>query len=296
MEFQEPRVVAEIGCNHLGKMDVAKEMLQTLKHFCKVKYAKFQKRTIKELLTEEEYNSPHPVPQNSYGESYGKHREALEFTIDQHKELKELCEELGIVYISSVWDLTAAREVSSLNPEIIKVPSACSTYWDLHNLLIDSFRGEIHISVGMTTPEEIESIVSFYEKHSRNQDLVLYHCISGYPIPFEDTVLLEIDRLKNLYGEKVKSIGFSGHHRGIAIDIAAYTLGAQWIERHFTLDRTQKGTDHAASLEPDGLRKLQRDLLATYSSLHYKNKKLLDIEIPQAKKLRWDRHSFTEND
>jgi len=143
----------------------------------------------------------------------------------------------------------------------------------------------------MTTREEVEEIVTFYEKHGKNKNVVLYHCTSGYPIAFEDVRLLEIAKFKEMYGERVKAIGFSGHHLGIAIDIAAYTLGAEWIERHFTLDRTWKGTDHAASLEPDGLRRLKRDLMATYSALKFKPDTLLDVEREQAKKLRWDRHN-----
>ena len=108
----------------------------------------------------------------------------------------------------------------------------------------------------MTTHEEEEQIVSFFENKKRNRDLVIYSCTSGYPVPFKDVCLLEITRIKHEYGNRVKAIGFSGHHLGIAIDSAAIALGAEIVERHFTLDRTWKGTDHAASLEPDGLRKL----------------------------------------
>ena len=287
--YKEPKVIAEIGCNHKGQMEIAREMLAALKHFCKIKYVKFQKRNVKEMLSQEEYNRPHPDPHQSYGETYGKHREFLEFTLDQHKEIKELCDSLDMVYSSSVWDITSARDIVSLRPKLVKVPSACSTYWDLHCFLQQEYEGEIHVSTGMTFKNEVERIVEHYRKAGRNQDLVLYHCISGYPVAFEQTHLLEISTLESLYRDQVKAIGFSGHHLGIAIDIAAYALGAEWIERHFTLDRSWKGTDHAASLEPDGIRKLQRDLLATYKSLTSKPKEVLDLEMEQAKKLRWDR-------
>merc|ERR1712050_737609 len=106
--------------------------------------------------------------------------------------------------------------------------------------------------------------------------VVLYNCTSGYPVPFEDVCLLDIRILHAKYAHRVKAIGFSGHHLGIAIDIAAYALGAQWVERHFTKDRTWKGTDHAASLEPAGLSKLCRDLNATYTAMSFKSKELLD--------------------
>lgn len=100
--YKEPNVVAEIGCNHKGEIEIAKEMIKTAKIFCKVDYVKFQKRNIKELLTEEEYNAPHSNPFNSYGVTYGAHREYLEFSLDQHRELKSYCEEIGIEYSSSV--------------------------------------------------------------------------------------------------------------------------------------------------------------------------------------------------
>jgi len=117
--------------------------------------------------------------------------------------------------------------------------------------------------------------------------LILYACTSGYPVPFENVCMLEIIRIKKKFEKKVKAIGFSGHHLGIAIDIAAYALGASWIERHFTLDRTWKGTDHAASLEPTGLRKLNRDLKATYKSLTFKENEILHIEKLQREKLKY---------
>jgi N-acetylneuraminate synthase len=109
-------------------------------------------------------------------------------------------------------------------------------------------------------------------------------------VPFEDVCLLEINRIKASYGDRVKKIGFSGHHLGIAVDVAAYTLGASIIERHYTLDRTWKGTDHAASVEPEGIRKLKRDLMATYSALHYKETEILPIEQIQRDKLKYRKH------
>jgi N-acetylneuraminate synthase len=288
--YGKPVAIAEIGCNHQGSLETAKKMVQIAADFCNADVIKFQKRTPSEILTEEEYNSPHPVPSNSYGETYGLHREYLELDLTQHKQLMEECEKYGKVYSCSVWDLSSARDICSLNPEIIKIPSACSNYFKLIDYLCGNFGGEIHLSIGMTTPSEIEEIVKYFQKKQRNKDLVLYHCTSGYPISFEDACLLHIKMLREKYGDTVKDIGFSGHHLGIAIDIAAYTLGAKYIERHFTLDRTWKGTDHAASLEPDGLRKLVRNLNAAHSALKYKAKDLLDVEIEQKKKLRWNRN------
>ena len=286
IDYKKPFVIAEIGCNHKGDMEIAKELIKIAAIFCEVDAVKFQKRNNKELLTEEQYNTPHPNPANSYGETYGSHREYLEFDVDQHSQLKKYCEEMGVVYSTSVWDTTSAKEIASLNPDFIKIPSACNNNYEMLGWLCENYRGEIHISTGMTTKNETETLVNYFIEKGRNKDLVLYNCTSGYPVPFEDVCLLDINLLKEKYGDKVKHIGFSGHHLGIAVDIAAYTLGANIIERHYTKDRTWKGTDHAASLEPMGLRKLMRDLNAVHSALTYKQTDILPIEQVQRDKLK----------
>ncbi|MFK7050321.1 N-acetylneuraminate synthase family protein [Flavobacterium columnare] len=287
MTFKKPYVIAEIGCNHKGKMEIAKELIKMAKVYCNADAVKFQKRNNKELLTEEQYNAPHPNPVNSYGDTYGAHREFLEFDANQHAELKKYCEELGIVYSTSVWDTTSAKEIASLEPDFIKIPSACNNNFEMLQWLCDNYKGEIHISTGMTTKDEVDSLVNYFIEKGRNKDLVLYNCTSGYPVPFEDVCLLDINLLIQKYGDKVKHIGFSGHHLGIAVDVAAFTLGANVIERHYTLDRTWKGTDHAASLEPEGMRKLARDLKAVYKALSYKEQDILPIEQIQRDKLKF---------
>jgi N-acetylneuraminate synthase len=241
---------------------------------------------LSELLTEAQYHAPHPNESNSYGVTYGAHREFLEFDVNQHAELKNYCESIGIVYSTSVWDTTSAQEITSLNPEFIKIPSACNNNYEMLSWLCDNYSGEIHISTGMTTKNETDDLVAFFVSKGRNKDLVLYNCTSGYPVPFQDVCLLDINILKQKYENKVKHIGFSGHHLGIAVDVAAYTLGANIIERHYTLDRTWKGTDHAASLEPMGLRKLSRDLHAVHAALTFKATDILPIEQVQREKLK----------
>lgn len=282
----EPFIIAEIGCNHKGDMEIAEEMIKVAAQFCKVDAVKFQKRNNRELLTPEEYNAPHPNQMHSYGSTYGDHREFLEFNLEQHRILEGICETWNIEYMCSVWDVTSAREISSLNPARIKVPSACNLNFEILRSLCSGFTGEIHISLGMTTRDEEEQIVAFMEKNGRNKDTVLYACTSGYPVPFEDISLLEVERLKTEYSSRVKEIGFSGHHKGIAADLAALALGANVFERHFTLDRTWKGTDHAASLEPDGMRRLSRDLKQVSKSLTPKATEILEIESVQRKKLK----------
>jgi len=281
------KIIAEVGCNHKGDLEIAKEHIRAAAIYAKADVVKFQKRNNRELLTPEQYAAPHPNAANSYGATYGEHREFLEFTVDQHRELKAECEANGIVYSTSVWDTTSAREIASLAPALIKVPSACNLHFEMLGVLADEYGGEVHLSFGMTTHDEEEAIVRFFEERGRARDLVIYSCTSGYPVAFEDICLGEIKRLKSAFGQRVKAVGFSGHHLGIAADVAALALGAEWVERHFTLDRTWKGTDHAASLEPDGLRRLCRDLRNVEKALASKATEVLPVEQVQRDKLKW---------
>jgi sialic acid synthase len=283
--MKTPKVIAEIGCNHMGDIEIAHEMIGIAATFAKCDFVKFQKRSNRELLTPEEYDSRHPNPQHSYGDSYGAHREFLEFDLEQHRQLQQWCREFGIGYSTSVWDLTSAKEIASLSPEFLKVPSACNLNFSMLRHLATEYGGDIHISVGMTTAEQ-EQIVQLMEQCNAADRVVLYACTSGYPVPFDQVCLLEIRSLSERFGSRVKEIGFSGHHLGIAVDIATVVLGASWIERHFTLDRTWKGTDHAASLEPDGLRRLVRDVRNVCKTLKFKENEMTEIEFAQRDKLK----------
>ena len=285
-DYHTPKVIAEIGCNHMGRIDIAKELIDLAKK-AGVNYVKFQKRSNKELLTEEQYNAPHPVPKNSYGDTYGEHREYLEFNVTQNKELKEYCDSVNIVYSTSVWDETSAKEMITFNPEFLKVPSACNNNFSMLKVLRDEYKGQVQLSIGMTSKNEVEEIVQFFEETNQAKSrLLLYSCTSGYPVPAKDVALLEINWLYANYEHRVNEIGFSGHHLGISLDIAAYTLGARWIERHFTKDKTWKGTDHAASLEPDELKNLVDSLNETFEALHFKSNEILPIEQVQRDKLK----------
>lgn len=187
--------------------------------------------------------------------------------------------------------------MAALNPPLLKIPSATNQHYELEGYLCEHFSGEIHVSTGMSTRAEIEKVVAFYEERGRAKDLVIYSCTSGYPVAFEDICLFEIGRMMDEYGQRVKGIGFSGHHLGISADIAALAIGRQkqaegagrftHIERHFTLDRTWKGTDHAASLEPDGMRRLCRDISNVDKALDFKREEILPVEQVQRDKLKW---------
>ena len=286
MDYLKPIIVAEIGCNHQGDFNLAKKLISQAK-ISGANYVKFQKRDNKYLLGKK-FSYPHPVPENSFGTSYGKHREYLEFNIKQHEKLYNFCKKVKVKYSTSVWDKKSAIALikSKIDLDFLKIPSACNLDFELLEIISSTFYKKIHISTGMTTKKEIDQIIDFFIKKKRNKDLVVYHCTSSYPANFEDVCLKDITNLIKIYGKDINSIGFSGHHQGIAIDISAYTLGARIIERHFTLDRSMKGTDHSASLEPTGLFKLCRDLNNTYKSLKSKKGKLLFSEKFQRKKLK----------
>ncbi len=287
MNNNSPVIIAEVGCNHKGNFDTAVEMIKIASSFCNVDIIKFQKRNIQKLYTQDEYDKPHPNPENSYGESYGKHREFLEFDIEQHLHLKKECEKYNKKYSSSVWDIISAEDLVNINPSLIKVPSAINNNYEVLDFLFKNYKGEIHISLGMTTRDEEKKIIDLAIKRNMNKNLILYHCISDYPVDISNLYLNEIIRLQEDYKNIIKAIGFSGHHKGISADIAALAYGAKYFERHFTLDRTWKGTDHAASLEPDGMRKLSRDLNSVCKALRYKTTEIDETEKVQRAKLKY---------
>jgi sialic acid synthase SpsE len=287
-EFKLPVFVAEIGCNHKGSVEIARQMIVVAKT-CGAQVAKFQKRCARELLTPEQYNAPYDNP-NSYGRTYGEHREFLEFDAATHGALMKYANEHGIVYSTSVWDLTSAKEIAALRPLFIKIPSACNNHLRMLEYLRDNYAGDIHLSAGMSTDAELDAATGVFRDCPNR--VALYACTSGYPVAFEDVCLLEIVRLKRRYQDtgRVKTMGFSGHHNGISIDSTAVLLGAAIIERHFTLDRAWKGSDHAASLEPGGFGRLTRDIRHLRDALHYKSKEILPVEEVQRQKLKYRQH------
>ncbi len=164
MNIKKPIVIAEIGCNHLGDFNIAKEMIEIASKYAGVDVVKFQKRDNKLLYSKEEYNKPHPVPENSYGKTYGEHRDFLEFDLNTHKKLQKICKKNGIKYSCSVWDINSAKEIISLRPEILKIPSAHNIDFPLLDLICKLHKGEIHISTGMTKKNEVAQIIKYLKK------------------------------------------------------------------------------------------------------------------------------------
>ena len=295
-KFTMPKIIAEIGCNHKGNIQIAKDMILVLKNYCNCEIVKFQKRDNNLLLSNEEFNRPHPEIHNSYGDTYGKHREYLEFNFNTHLNLKKEIEKKGMTYSTSVWDINSTKEIVKLNPNFIKIPSASNLNFQIHEYLSKKYKKEIHISLGMTTKKEVSEIVNYYKKINQLHRVVLYVCTSGYPVSANEICSFELYSLFKKYGKQVKGFGFSGHHLGISVDLLIFGIASLleyqglgrllYIERHFTLDRTWKGTDHAASLEPEGLKKLIRDIKNAHSSLKFRPEELIKVEKAQRKKLK----------
>lgn len=269
--------IAEIAGNHGGDFDTACRMI-AVAAACGADYAKFQKRDVEALpesIKGRERNDQHAFGPNEY-----EHRKALEFSIEQHARLKEVCEAHGIRYACSAWDERSYNELAELGLDYIKIPSARNTDWERWK----RNHGDVplHISLGLTTGGERDRLLRDHAGGFALPRTVFYGCTSTYPCENQDSYLLEIPYLLERGGD----CGFSGHHRGIQLDVAAYLLGAGWIERHFTLDRTSKGTDHAASLEPAGFTRLVRDLAAVRSALKSKPHGLPVAEELMRKKLK----------
>lgn len=289
-EYSKPFVVAEIGACHLGSFERAKKLCLLAKE-AGCDYVKLQKRNPKESTPIHMQDEPHPNQYFAYGETYLKHRENLELDALTHHKISRYCSDIGIGYSCSVWDLTSAKNIIEINPDFIKIPSAHNHNWNMLNYIKDNYKGDIHVSTGMTTKKEREELIQWCM--DLQDRIVFYHSTSSYPCPFEDLYLLEIQALKNIFKDTKIRVGFSNHGKGIAADIAAYMLGAQWIERHFIDDRTTRHTDAAASLEPGGMQKLVRDLEAISSALtHRPESDMSEEESKQRYKMRFNGENY----
>ncbi|MBU1023028.1 N-acetylneuraminate synthase family protein [bacterium] len=271
-------VIAEAGINHQGDLKIAIKLVD-IAAFAGADCVKFQKRNIKSLLTKEGFDKPYENS-NSFGKTYGEHRLALELSEEDFKQLKEYAESKGLIFLASPWDVESADFLDSIGMVAFKMASA-----DLGNLPFLEHvakKGKpMIVSTGMAYLDEVERAYNLIKEH--NDEIIILQCTSTYPSEFHD---INLNILKT-YQEKFDCpIGYSGHERGIAIPVAAVAMGAQVIERHFTIDRTMKGGDHAASLEPGGLKKMIRDLRAVEQSLGSFEKKKLDSEINVALKLK----------
>jgi len=265
-------VIAEIGNNHQGDLQKAKDMFKAAKE-CGVNAVKLQKRDNKSLLTRAAYNKPYEN-ENSFGATYGEHREALEFGRTEYGELKKYAAELGLTMFSTAFDMNSADFLAELDMPLYKVASG-----DLKNTPLLKHIAKIGkpmiISTGGGTMEDVQR--AYDAIMPINSQLCVLQCTASYPAEPEDLNLRVITTYRERFPDVI--IGLSDHENGIAMALAAYVLGSRMVEQHFTLNHTWKGTDHAFSLEPIGMRKLVRDLRRVRTALGDGEKKIYPSEV-----------------
>jgi N-acetylneuraminate synthase/sialic acid synthase len=246
-------VIAELGHNHQGDVEIAKKMISAAA-YAGVNAVKLQKRNNTELFTQAYYNKPY-TSENSYGDTYGKHREYLEFGKAEYLELQKFAESLGVDFFATAFDFSSADFLASLDVPAFKIASG-----DLTNIpllkYVATFGKPIVLSTGGGTIADIDRAVDCLS--NTTIDFCVMQCTAGYPPTWEELNLNVIRTLRDRFPEIV--VGFSSHDNGIAMGLVGYVLGARVVEKHFTLNRASKGTDHAFSLEPPGMQRLVRDL------------------------------------
>lgn len=271
-------VVAEIGANHQGDLATAKKMIQAAAR-AGANAVKFQKRDNQALFTPEAYNAPYES-ENAFGATYGEHREALEFRRDDYLELIEEAKTEGVEFFATPWDFPSVDFLEDLDVPAYKVASCDLTNTPLLRYIAQTGRPTI-ISTGGGTLEAVDRAADIVQ--AAGTPLAIMQCTSGYPPEFGELNLNVIATFRERYPDA--TIGYSGHDSGIAMGLVAYVLGARIIEKHFTLNRAMKGTDHSFSLEPDGLRKMVRDISRAKEAMGDGVKRAYESEAAPLKKL-----------
>jgi len=275
-----PYIIAEIGNNHQGSLETAIKMVHAAK-YCGVNAVKFQKRSISNLYTQQFFNSAYDNP-NSFGKTYGEHRQYLELDIGQLGKLRHITDDLGLDFIVTPFDLQSLEELERIGCCFYKIASADLTFMQLIERISNTSR-PIIISTGHSRYEDIDRALGWIP--SGYKDLTLLHCTSSYPADCKEMNLNCITAMIKKYGFRAK-IGLSDHENGIDAASIAYMLGARTFEKHFTLNRSWKGTDNAFSLEPEGMRKLVRNLHRISDILGTDNKIPLESEKKPMVKMR----------
>lgn len=267
-------IIAEVGINHNGSVKLAKELIDVaINTGCDA--VKFQKRTIDVVYTQEELAKERP---SVFGNTNGDLKRGLEFGFDEYKEISDYCNKKEIIWFASCWDEGSVDFIDQFNPPCYKISSASLT--DDNLLRHTKSKGKpILLSTGMSSMEQIEHAVEILGE----ENLIIYHCTSTYP---SDQAELNLNVIKAFKEKFSCPIGFSGHERGVTPSVLAAALGASSIERHITTDRTLWGSDHAASLEPNGLFRMVRDIRQIPLLMGDGVKKIYDTELPIIDKLR----------
>jgi N-acetylneuraminate synthase len=267
-------MVAEIGINHNGNVEIAKKLIDTAA-LAGCDAVKFQKRTVEVVYTPEELKKPR---ENPFGPTNGDLKRGLEFGYEQYESIDRYCNGKGILWYASCWDEASVDFMEQFNPPCYKIASASLTD---DNLLRHHrrYNRPIIISTGMSTLEQIDHAVDVLGTH----DLVILHCTSTYPSSVEELNLQALQTLRDRYEVP---IGYSGHEVGLATSVAAAAMGACMIERHITLDRAMWGSVQAASIEPQGIWRLVKDVRAIHKAMGDGKKCLYPSEVPVMNKLR----------
>lgn len=273
-EGQPTFVVAEAGINHNGDINIAKKLID-MAVFAGCDAVKFQKRAVDVVYTPEELARPR---ENPFGSTNGDLKRGLEFGIQEYQEIDKYCKQRGIMWFASPWDSKSVDFLEKFNVPCYKIASASLTD-DLGLKYIKSKRKPIILSTGMSTTKQIKHAM----KVLGEKNLILLHCTSTYPSKDEELNLNVILWLKKTFS---CPIGYSSHSAGIMEPVVAVTLGACMVEKHITLDRAMWGSDQPASLEPNGLNRMVRDIRLVPMCLGDGQKKVYDSEIPIMKKLR----------
>jgi N-acetylneuraminate synthase len=268
-------IIAEIGINHNGNLETAKEMILSARE-TGADAIKFQKRTPELCVPKDQWDIMRETPWGYI--SYLDYRKRIEFGQAEYQAINDFCQDLGIDWFASVWDENSVEFMEQFNPVCYKVPSAALTDISLLKKIRSTGR-PIILSSGMSTDEQIDASVSAIG----TQDLVLMHSTSAYPCDPMELNLRMIETLRAKYG---CPIGYSGHEVGLITTVVAVAMGAAAVERHFTLDRAMWGGDQAASVEPGGFRKLVKYIRVTEMSLGDGVKRVYDSEQSSLKKLR----------
>jgi len=273
-EDQPTFIVAEIGINHNGDINLAKKLID-MAAFAGCDAVKFQKRTVELVYTPEELAKPR---ENPFGPTNGDLKRGLEFGKKEYKEIDRYCKQRNIMWFASPWDIQSVDFLEEFDVPCYKIASACLTDETLLHY-IKSKRKPMIISSGMSTIEQIRRALKILGE----DNLILLHCTSTYPAKPEELNLSVIPWMKKIFN---CPIGYSGHEVGIAPALVATVLGACLIERHITLDRAMWGSDHAASLEPNGINKVVRDIRYLPMFLGDGKKRVFESEKPILEKLR----------
>lgn len=272
-------VIAEIGHNHQGSVEICKQMIKAAKD-AGADAVKLQKRNNKTLFTEEAYNKSYEN-ENSFGKTYGEHREALEFDKEQYLEVIEYAKQIGIILFATPFDIESVDFLEELDIPCYKIASAMVDDIPLIKRVAQTSK-PVFLSTGASTNSDIDYVYKILK--DAETPLCLMHCVSAYPmVNYEEANLLCIKTMKDRYPDAI--IGLSSHDNGIVLPVASYVLGARVVEKHFTLNRAMKGTDQSFSLEPLGLSKMVRDLKRVKLALGDGIKRMQPSEIEAKRKL-----------